>query len=367
MIMRSARIFQPRDSWKYTNLIRNALSVVVANASSGITADQVLIIGPAWMNDNDKTAGAVQGNELYFHGTQWQSGGNSRGPNLTHVVSTYEVMDTFTDMLFDKAQFPNLNQVVIAGHSMGGQATQRYALLKKTKSYDNNMRYWLGNPGSWAWLVSDRPVANASCAGFDDWHYGIGNATSVTKYARKDVEASKQAVIDRFRSRNVHYALGLLDNGAGDTHCQAEMQGANHLDRGSKFIQMLGAMPGGFPSAHTADFIANTSHQDYAMISANVSLQRIFIDGFNDRLPDVTNTTNPGDKTNSNKTGISTTSQKAQKSFATPIHKKISYALLIGSIAGVAIAFAIMPWIFPASNDAWEQDQWEVESKRKLL
>lgn len=100
------------------------------------------------------------------------------------------------------------------------------ALLKKTKRYDPNIRFWIGNPGSWAWLTDQRPYPNATCENPDDWIYGIGgNVTKVSKYGRKDVMADKQAVIDRFRSRNVHYALGLLDDGPGDTHCQARMQG----------------------------------------------------------------------------------------------------------------------------------------------
>lgn len=30
---------------------------------------------------------------------------------------------------------------------MGGQAVHRYAILKKQKVYDDNMSYWVGNPG----------------------------------------------------------------------------------------------------------------------------------------------------------------------------------------------------------------------------
>ena len=30
---------------------------------------------------------------------------------------------------------------------MGGQAAHRYAVLKKQKRYDDNMSYWVGNPG----------------------------------------------------------------------------------------------------------------------------------------------------------------------------------------------------------------------------
>jgi len=84
---------------------------------------------------------------------------------------------------------------------------------------------FLSNPGSWAWLTEDRPYPNATCADPDQWIYGIGgNQTKVSKYARKDVIANKQAVIDRYRGRNVHYALGLLDDGPGDTHCQVRIE-----------------------------------------------------------------------------------------------------------------------------------------------
>ena len=57
---------------------------------------------------------------------------------------------------------------------MGGQMVQRYALLKKTKKYDQNMQFWAGNPGSWAWLTDDRPYQNTSCEDPLSWHYGIG-------------------------------------------------------------------------------------------------------------------------------------------------------------------------------------------------
>lgn len=138
---------KPRDSWKYANLYRNALSVVYANETYGVTNNSVLIVSPVWMNEIDQQAGGVQGKEVYFHGSEWEAGGASRGPNLTHSLTTYGLMDNFTDMLFDTNQYPNLNQVVVAGHSMGGQAAHRYAVLKKQKKYDDNMSFWVGNPG----------------------------------------------------------------------------------------------------------------------------------------------------------------------------------------------------------------------------
>ena len=333
----------------------------------GVTADSVLIIGPAWLNDADQLYGAALDSDLVFHGSQWQSSGNSRSPpNLTHSITTYDVLDWFTDWLFNQTTFPNLNSVTMAGHSMGGQAVARYALLKKQKVYDDNMHYWVGNPGSWAWLTGDRPTANASCLDFDVWHYGLGGNTSkLTKYARKDVIADKAAVLRRYQGRRVHYALGLLDNGPGDTHCEARMQGGNHLDRGVNFVQMLGGMDGGFPSSvQTLRFVANASHQDYAMMSANSSLESIFALGYNTRLPDIV-ASNPGDKNTTNTTDANP--NPPPRAFATPAHKIISYALLGGSVAGVIIAFTLLPFLFPTNSNPWEQEEWENDSKRKLL
>ncbi|PWN50766.1 hypothetical protein IE53DRAFT_78745 [Violaceomyces palustris] len=288
---------KPRDSWKYTMLLRNALSVAVTNTTSGVTNDSVLIIGPAWMNTDDRNAGAVLPGELYWYGTQWQRGANARGPGDVNI-STYQVLDAFLDILFDKAQFPALNRVMIAGHSMGAQMAQRYALVKPAKSYDKNVGYWVGNPGSYGYPTSTRPVANESCDG-DVWGYGFGNGSMVPSYVRSEVRNDRDAVTQRYFDRNVHYFLGLNDNGQGDRSCEASQQGANHLDRGCKFVQYLAETNGAeFPSAHTANFVALTSHQDYPMLSSNTSLWRLFADGLDTREDDVAvnSTRSPGQR-----------------------------------------------------------------------
>jgi len=102
----------------------------------------------------------------------------------------------------------------------------RCSLLSKQKKYDLNVNCWIWNSGSYAWLTEDRLYPNASCQDFDSWPYGLGgNSKIIPKYSRKDVVNDKQAVIDRFRSRKVHYAFGLLDKGPGDTLCQVNFKG----------------------------------------------------------------------------------------------------------------------------------------------
>ena len=304
--------------------------------------------------------------EIFWNGYQWKRGGNSRNEDLSPGVSTYQILDNFTDWLFLSGEFPNLKQVVIGGHSMGAQTVQRYASLKKQKSYDPNLRFWVANPGSWAWMDEQRPYTNASCENPDSWPYGLGDYESVTRYARLDVKNGKQVVVDRFRGRRVHYALGLLDTGAGDTHCEALLQGGSHLDRGSQFVLMLNRM-GGFPATHTLDVIDGVSHQDYPMMIDEKSLNRLFVQDYATKYPDITDVSNPGDKEEASKPKKL---PGGKKSFDTPVHEITAWSLLGGSLGLVAVVFTVLPWVFRPNANADASSaygRWETESKRKLL
>ncbi|TKY87456.1 hypothetical protein EX895_003470 [Sporisorium graminicola] len=357
---------KPRDIWKYANLMMNARSVAVSSnfAKQGATNDSFLIVAPAMMNQMDLQAGAAHPTEIVFHGSSWQRGAPCVNPVMKHRVTSYAAVDQIVDMLFNKKTYPNLNSVVVAGHSMGGQAAQRYSLMKKTKAYDDNMRFWIGNPGSWAWISDTRPYMNVNntCQpneAWDTWPYGLnGNQSKLTSYARKDVIANKTYVIDRFLNRHVSYALALLDIGAGDTHCPARWQGGNHLDRGSQFVLQYANtssfyLQGKFPPKHTLDYIANVSHQDYAMYSANQSIQRLFYDDLLVRYPNLTNTTNPGDRPKK---------PKGQKAFATPAHEKVAIGLLAGSLGLVFIVFTVLPIIFTADHVKDVDTSWDAQS-----
>ncbi|KAN0064748.1 hypothetical protein ACQY0O_001805 [Thecaphora frezii] len=450
---------KPRDCWKYSALLRSALNVVAQQAQPGANNASVLLMGMCWLNQNDKAAGALRPNELYWRSSGWMKGSPSQGPpvpltveeyqaklhklnrtlqaqadradpgnpasdsspspsstanlirrqalalgtddahhrranlgatfqNLTLPpeenqtnVSSYEVLDVFLDWLFDKSVFPNLNRVVVAGHSMGAQCVQRYAMLKKTKAYDPNVMYWVGNPGSYVFPTSDRENANASCTAPETWPYGLLNVSSIPKYARRDVNASVTSVVARYRSRDLHYALGLLDNGQGDTHCQSMMQGWNHLDRGCHFVLALANTSDsgeyqtgpnlGFPfGKQTVDFVANTSHQDYPMLSTNVSLWRLFNDRFDTADADLTNTTNPGDRVPHIHTPKPPHGESGKpKKFVT--HRSYLFAeiLLYGSLGSVTVFYTLLYLLFQPrgrQDEEWKR-QLDARTSRSPL
>lgn len=125
------------------------------------------------------------------------------------------------------------------------------------------------NPGSLAWLVPERPTQCEDCRdSFDAWPYGIGpgKPRAFPKYVRDEVLNNRSAIQQRYISRRVFYGFGTEDHGAGDTHCEAQWQGATRIERGRNFEKMLRDLYGGLPESHSVNYIEGLSHQDYYMV-----------------------------------------------------------------------------------------------------
>ncbi|SJX60091.1 uncharacterized protein SRS1_11405 [Sporisorium reilianum f. sp. reilianum] len=270
----------PRDYWKYANLVRNSLLCASVNSSLGINRDEILIAAPTWFATVDASAGAAQSTDLVFNGGSWATGVNSAGPNGASI-SSFEALDDLVNKFFDKSTYPNVQHVVIAGHSLGGSFTQHYAMLRKPNAaQDAQISYFVGNPGAYVWPTSDRPVQNpgGNCASTaDQWSYGL---QSLPPYGSG--QGSAGSIASRYYGRNVMYALGLDDNEGGDSHCEAQYQGTSHLTRGQNFQRALQSANGGnVPSSHQFNYVANVAHEDYLIFSDPTSQQFLFAQGTN--------------------------------------------------------------------------------------
>jgi hypothetical protein len=118
---------------------------------------------------------------------------------------------------------------------MGAQMVQRHAILHKLDLSEGLLRklhFWigvyfgycfdyprllhshvltrdLGNPGSMAWIVPERPLPiPADCPTFDDWKYGINGG--FVPYASDAALLGRSGIVNRYRSRNVHYLWGTV-------------------------------------------------------------------------------------------------------------------------------------------------------------
>lgn len=361
---------KPRDSWKYANLFYNARNWVYNQSLYGIQPGEVMIIAPTVLNLDDQAAGGVEPNWAAYNSSIWQMGGVTHYPNLTHSVSFYSAMDKILDLAMDRTLFPKVNQLVVAGHSMGGQAVARYALLKREKKYDASVKYWIGNPGSWPWLQNDtQPVTNAplQCDPVElknRWPYGLGyNLSVVPKYARSEVMQDTQPFVQRFFQKQIHYGLALLDNGAGDTHCQAQYQGANHLERGTNFVSALATMNNNaWPVNHSLGYVAGVSHQDYPMIAATSSLDFIFGKDFNATRNDTFGLPHtPKSKGTPNK------QEDPEDNHKVHIYQAAAWVVLAAIIVALIAAYFAIDRIFTPNTNDWDRDYWESDFKRRLL
>jgi hypothetical protein len=86
--------------------------------------------------------------------------------------------------------------------------------------------YWVGNPNSFAWLNSSRPIATGTCKTYNDWsgglaEYGTGNYTY-----NPLLDGDPDLIRANYARKSMAYARGLSDfgdNSQGD--CSPYSQG----------------------------------------------------------------------------------------------------------------------------------------------
>jgi len=199
-----------------------------------------LVIAPQFLNETDIALHPQPESVLRWKGNDWMAGGESTAP---FPLSSYGALDQIIERISDRRQFPDVTQIVIAGHSGGAQVVQRYALLARDipalKTAGIQLRYVVANPSSYAYFNEQRPVAfnHAACPGFNRWKYGL---TDLPIYAGGQ---TAQQLESRYIKRNVIYLLGQEDTDpqqkALDKSCEAEAQGAYRLIRGRNFFNYL--------------------------------------------------------------------------------------------------------------------------------
>ncbi|NWA26661.1 alpha/beta hydrolase [Pseudomonas gingeri] len=224
--------------------LRNAMTYLQSAETAAAQAGQdrnTLIIAPQFLNESDVQRNHLPGNLLRWQGEDWMAGSASTGPS---AISSYAALDEVLARLGNRKKFPALREVVVAGHSGGGQVVQRYALVghgdEQLAGSGVKLRYVVANPSSYAYFNAQRPVAGfnpSSCPGFNDWKYGLQN---LPDYAKGQSPAQlEQAYVQR----DITYLLGQQDTDpnhpALDKTCGAEAQGPYRLIRGHNYFAYL--------------------------------------------------------------------------------------------------------------------------------
>lgn len=217
---------------------RNASTYYKTMASLALKNNQdssTLIIAPHFKLSTDQ----LIKDELTFSEEGWLRGDMSQ---TSHQVSSFEVIDSFLRQLGDKNFFPFLEEMILTGHSAGGQLTQRFALGSVTDELFNDvkMKYIVANPGSYTYLNDLRDSGNGSwikpqvnCS-YNDYKFGLENPNG---YVGRSFVAD---IIKRYLKRKIVYMVGSRDTLENiDQTCPAVVQGRNRLERGSLFKKHL--------------------------------------------------------------------------------------------------------------------------------
>jgi pimeloyl-ACP methyl ester carboxylesterase len=252
---------------------RSALTAQAAAREAGKSA---IMVVPQFLARLDIEAHHLPSDTLYWSLKGWEGGDAAEGPAPS---SSFDALDAILGRLADRHLFPDLKQVVVAGHSGGGQVVQRYAIATKSetalKAQNIAISYVVANPSSYAYFSAERPEPQiaATCPGYNNWKYGMD--------ARPAYLASSTAaeLEQRYVSRHVIYLLGTRDTNpddpALDKSCMAEAQGPYHYARGHAYAAAMAARDGGTPNHRLWD-VPDVGHDSDGMLTSPCGLAALF-------------------------------------------------------------------------------------------
>jgi pimeloyl-ACP methyl ester carboxylesterase len=235
-------------------------------------AAHTLVIAPEFVEPDDLEGNKLPANTLRWSDL-WPAGEDALAPV---PISTYDVFDAMLARLSDRARFPKIREIVLVGHSAGGQIVQRYAVVGKAPQLDPSspipVHLIVANPSSYFYFDDTRPVPQTDCAEFNKWRYGIAGAP-------RYVEGTASALERRYVRRHVSYLLGTADTNPNeddlDRTCAGEAQGPFRFARGKNYIAYLKTRhPEG--TNHDYAFVIGVPHDNRRMFTSPCGIGVIF-------------------------------------------------------------------------------------------
>jgi len=186
------------------------------------------IVAPRFPIADDKPAAG-----LHAWTGGWAIGHRSLAPRR---ISSYQVIDEVFDRLRDRKRFPNLSQVVLAGHSAGGQFVNRFVAGGQARVNDGvRLKFLVMNPSSYIYLDKRRPVPGKAgmfaepkgVKDFNRYKYGLDGLNAYMK------TRGRKAILKQMQARRVYYLGGTRDTGSTnlDQRPQAMIQGRHRFER----------------------------------------------------------------------------------------------------------------------------------------
>ena len=229
---------------------RDSLIDAAPDLVRGDIGRATIVIAPQFVTEEDARVHQLPDSVLRWRFGAAAGGAAALGPA---AISSFEVIDAILARLTDRARFPRLTRIVLAGHSAGAQLVQRYAVVGHGPSRvasGVSIRYVVASPSTYLYLSEERPAPSggfqpfdrARCADFNHWKYGLEGAPRYVG-ARGDLERA-------YAAREVIYLLATADDDPNDAsmdrNCAAAAQGPDRFARGRAYMRYMSARhPGG--------------------------------------------------------------------------------------------------------------------------
>jgi pimeloyl-ACP methyl ester carboxylesterase len=249
-------------------------SALLTNA--GLDASTTLLIAPHFLTDADADSPAGV--------PRWAPGQWLHGSPSFSGVSAFAVLDDLLAFLDNRQRFPALREVLLVGHSAGGQLVQRYAIFNSADTMlaanGIHLRYGVASPSSYLYFDHQRwqnqhlqPTAPANCPGFNRYRYGL---EKLPAYAAGQT-LNAQQLFRRYATRDVVYLVGSEDDNPDarvmDRSCSAQLQGATRRQRQVNYVayeQQLGKQ-WRTPITHPQLQVDGVGHDSAALFAAPVT------------------------------------------------------------------------------------------------
>jgi len=262
-----------------------------ALSAAGAEGRETLVLTPQFLNEEDAVGRLFAANLLRWHGSSWDSGQPAVAPA---PVSSFAILDTLVTSLCNRANFPNLTTIVLAGHSAGGQTIQRYAVTGRAQQIAAaagiHLRFVVANPSSYLYFSDDRPIFTGeqfrsgpfsadNCPQFNRWKYG---PLDPPPYVADGAASNWKAAEDAYAASDVIYLLGTSDNDPHhpelDKTCAGEAEGPMRFARGRAYFAYLHARhPSGWNQR--LRFVPHVAHSAEEMFQSKCGLASLFDHG----------------------------------------------------------------------------------------
>ena len=235
-----------------------------AIGQTGLTSNTI-VLAPQYEVSNTR-------DNYYWTKYSWKDG--TKSINAVPKISSYAIFDSL--MINNVLRIYNQVQtIVIAGHSAGGQFVYRYSVLSQLPdSISQEVIYLPLNPSSVTYLGPERwnenknrfeiPLNAPSCSAYDDWIYGLSNI-STNEYDR-NITASNIKEVFPWRNLTIGTGTEDLEGQGASMDCEDLYQGVHRYERANNVFNYMKTF---YPSTlHQKIEVQGVDHNYDAMINS---------------------------------------------------------------------------------------------------